>query len=149
MRSSEFMRRLPDEIQSRLPPNMPRFKARVWNWGCHLYEETPRLHYETVRTSVRFGDRLEMGLHFESRSPQVNQALLAFFQEHLVEVKASLGEGFEAEPWDRGWTKVYETIPLQPYDHEFLAHVADRMAQIITVLDPLFKRALESVRSIP
>jgi len=141
------MRQLPGAITRYLPPGLPRFQHRVWSFGCQLYEDIPRLHYEVVRTSLRFGDRLELGLHFESRSSQENQALLAYFQAHLVEVKAALGEGFEAEPWDRGWTKVYETIPLQPYDAAFLERVGERMARIITVLHPMFLDARRTVRA--
>ena len=117
---------------------------RVWSFGCQFYEDEPRLHYEIVRTSLRFGDRIELGLHLESRSPQVNDALLAYFQGRLVEIKAALGDGFEAELWDRGWAKVYETIPLSPYDAVFLEQVGERMARIISVLHPLLKAARES-----
>ena len=114
---------------------------RVWSFGCQFYEDEPRLHYEVVRTSLRFGDRLELGLHLESRSPQVNDALLAYFQSRLVEIKAGLGDGFEAEQWDRGWAKVYETIPLLPYNAVFLEQVGGRMARIIIFLHPMLKAA--------
>ncbi len=138
MRSSEFMRALPDAVARHLPTDFPSLYHRIWSFGCQFYDDDPRLHYEVVRTNLRFGDRLELGLHFESRSSQLNQFLLAYFQTHLIEIKATLGEGFEAEPWDRGWTKVYETIPLAPYDHHFLEKVGRRMAQIIVVLHPMF-----------
>jgi hypothetical protein len=139
------MRALPDTVERYLPPERRHLHHRVWTFGCQLYEENPRLHYEIVRTSLRFGDRLELGLHFESRSPRVNQALLAFFQAHLVEIKATLGPGFEAEPWDRGWTKVYETVPLEPYNRDFLERVGRRMAEIIIVLHPMFITACQSL----
>jgi len=50
---------------------------------------------------------------------------------HLFEIKAELGSSFEAEPWDKGWTKVYETIPLEPFSAEYLERVAARTAQVM------------------
>ena len=145
MRSSDFMRAMPEAVARHLPPGQPPLQCRIWSFGCQLYDEDPRIHYEVVRTNLRFGDRLELGLHFESRSPQRNQSLLYYFQAHLVEIKAVLGEGFEAEPWDRGWTKVYETIPLRPYDPAFLDQVGRRMAEIITVLHPMLMAARQAI----
>jgi hypothetical protein len=56
---------------------------------------------------------------------------------HLFEIKAKLGPSFEAEPWDKGWTKVYETIPLDRFSAEYLDQVAARVAQVIGVLEPI------------
>jgi len=56
---------------------------------------------------------------------------------HLFEIKAELGLSFEAEPWDKGWTKVYETIPLDKFSTEYLERVAARVAQVIGILEPI------------
>ena len=96
------------------------------------------LHYEVVTLGERRGV-LEIGLHFESRNPAVNARLLDGFLRHLFEIKAELGDGFEAEMWDKGWTKVYETIPLETFSEAYLDRVAGRLAQVIVVLQPILE----------
>jgi hypothetical protein len=82
---------------------------------------------------------LELGLHFESRDRDTNARLLEGFSRRMVEVKATLGSQWEAEPWDKGWTKVYETLPYEPFSDELLAAVAKRLARAISVLQPIFE----------
>ena len=85
--------------------------------------------------------KLELGLHFESRDRDRNAALLAGFSRQLVEIKATLGPQWEAEAWDKGWSKVYETIPYEPFSDETLQVVAARLARAITVLQPIWDAA--------
>ena len=94
--------------------------------------------YEVARVTPRLGDRLELGLHFESRTPDDNHHLLTGFQTCLMEVKHALGDTIEAELWDRGWTKVYETLPLAPYSPTYLDSVARRLAEVARVLHPIY-----------
>ena len=56
----------------------------------------------------------------------------------MVEVKATLGPQWEAEQWDRGWTKVYETVPWEPFTDETLQAVATRLARAMCVLQPIW-----------
>ncbi len=139
MRSSEFMQALPAAVQSRLPAELPLRQGRVWSFGVQWCDDDRRFHYEVARTPKRLGDRLELGLHFESRNARENRTMLDGFAARLLEIKGELGDGMEAEPWDRGWTKVYETIPLAPYDDTYLALVADRLVEIIKVLHPIYR----------
>ncbi len=137
MKSSEFMRALPGAVARRLDGEIALQQGRLWPWGVQLYADDPRFHYEVSRVPLHMGDRLELALHFESRSPAENRAMLAGFAERLWEVRAALGDGIEAEPWDRGWTKVYETIPLEPYTAEYLDRVAARLVEIVRALHPI------------
>ncbi len=139
MRSSEFMQALPSAVQQHLPPGFSLRRGRVWSYGAQLYDDDPHLHYEVARVPTRLGDRLELGLHFESRNPAANRALLNGFAARLVEIKAALGNGMEAEQWDKGWTKVYETVALQTYDAVYLDAVAQRLAEIVEVLHPIYR----------
>jgi hypothetical protein len=82
--------------------------------------------------------KLELGLHFESRDRTVNAALLAGFSRRMAEIKDTLGPQWEAEPWDKGWTKVYEVVPYEPFSDELLASLAARVARAITVLQPIW-----------
>ena len=85
----------------------------------------------------QYRNLLELGLHFEQRDPAVNARLLAYFDAHAIAIKAELGERVEVEPWDKGWAKVYETWPLEPFEPPFVEKVAGRLAQMIAYLQPL------------
>jgi hypothetical protein len=138
MRASEFMRAIPAATRAKLPKNLQSFKTHTRPWLVQLSYADPLLHYEVVTLGARRGI-LEIGLHFESRDPAVNARLLDGFLRHLFEIKAELGNGFEAEVWDKGWTKVYETIPLEAFDEAYVDRVAGRLAQIIAALQPILE----------
>jgi hypothetical protein len=136
MKSSDFVRALPEAVRPRLPKRLRDFKTASRSWLAQFYYDDPRLHYEVWNLGER-RKRLEIGLHFESRERELNARLLEGMLAHLFEVKAGLGPSFEAEPWDKGWTKVYETIPLESFSADYLERVAARMAQVIRVLEPI------------
>ena len=138
MRSHEFMRALPAATHAKLPGQWQNFKTHVRPWLVQLSYADPLLHYEVVTLGERRGI-LEIGLHFESRDPVVNARLLAGVMRHLFEIKAELGDGFEAEMWDKGWTKIYETIPLETFDDAYVERVATRLAKVITVMQPILE----------
>jgi hypothetical protein len=131
------MRALPEVTRPKLPAPLRKFKTAGRPWLVQLYYADPLLHYEVANLGERRG-RIEIGLHFESRSQAVNSELLAGFSRRMVEVKATLGPQWEAEQWDRGWTKVYETVPWEPFTDETLAAIAARLAQAMIVLQPIW-----------
>lgn len=133
------MAAVPDAVQRYLPQGPALRRGGLFSWGVQLYDDDPHYHYEVSRVHPRLGDRLELGLHFESRNSEENRALLAGFQARLVEIKAELGESVEAELWDKGWTKVYDTLRLEPYEAPYLEAVARRLAEMMVVLHPIYK----------
>ena len=54
-----------------------------------------------------------------------------------MEIKAQLGKGVELERWDRGWSRIFESIPLLPFDETFLENVSTSLAKMISLLQPL------------
>jgi hypothetical protein len=54
----------------------------------------------------------------------------------MVEVKARLPRA-ELEPWDRGWSRMYETLAAPHLDEAVLEDAGDRMCAYITTLEPL------------
>jgi hypothetical protein len=54
----------------------------------------------------------------------------------MVEVKARLPRA-ELEPWDRGWTRLYETLPAPQLDEAVLANAVERLDAYITTLQPM------------
>ncbi len=138
MRLDELLRAIPPATQAKLPQELQDFKVARRSWLVQLYYTDPLIHYEVVTLGVKRA-QLEIGLHFESRNVAVNERLLNGFMQHLFEIKAELGEGFEAEMWDKGWTKVYETIPMETFDAAYVDRVAGRLAQVIVVLQPILE----------
>lgn len=139
MKTSDFMRALPETVRPRLPKKLQTFKTNVRPWLVQIYYMQALLHYEVVTLGEQRGV-LEIGLHFESRTADENARLLDGFMQHLFEIKAELGDQIEAERWDKGWTKVYETIPLETMTEEYLNRVAERLARMIVVLQPLLEQ---------
>ncbi|MEP7356285.1 MAG: hypothetical protein ABI847_03535 [Anaerolineales bacterium] len=144
MTSSQFMSALPAATRERLPAELRKFKSAHRSWLCQLYYRDPSLHYEVWNMGQVRG-KLELGLHFESRDRDRNAALLAGFSRSLVEIKATLGPQWEAEPWDKGWSKIYEVLPYEPFSDETLAAVAQRLAGAISVLQPIWDEISRSV----
>lgn len=138
MKSGEFFAALPAATHERLPKHLRNFRVNKRSWLVQLYYVQPLLHYEVWNLGAR-KSKLEIGLHFESRKREENTHLLHGFQSHLFEIKAELGESFEAEPWDKGWSKVYETIEREPFSTEYLEVVAERLSQVIVVMQPIFE----------
>jgi hypothetical protein len=141
MKSSEFMRALPDAVRPKLPKHRQSFKVNLRSWLVQFHYGQPLLHYEVVTLGGRRGV-LEIGLHFESRHHAENARLLDGFMAHLIEIKAELGDQVEAEMWDKGWTKVYETLPLETLNNAYLDRVADRLAKMIELLQPILEQLL-------
>jgi hypothetical protein len=130
------MRGLPDAVRPRLPKHLRDFKVASRSWLVQFYYDDPRQHYEVWNLGDR-RKRLEIGLHFESPDRELNARLLEGMLSRQFEIKAELGSSFEAEPWDKGWAKVYETISLEPFSAEYLEQVAARTARAIDVLEPI------------
>jgi hypothetical protein len=133
------MRALPNAVRAKLPKPLQSFKNNLRPWLVQFYYTNALLHYEVVTHGERRGI-LEIGLHFESRNPDENAHLLNGFMQHLFEIKAELGDQVEAEMWDKGWTKVYETIPLETMNEAYLNRVAERLARMIGVLQPILEK---------
>ena len=134
---SRFLKTLPDALIPCLPASLQSIKAiQPWNWLVQFHYGEPALHYEVARVVHRSG--YEIGFHFESRDHSLNRFLLDGFRRHLFEIKDTLGESVEAEMWDRGWTKIYDMYPDKPLTTEYQAAVAQRLADMITCLQPIF-----------
>jgi hypothetical protein len=136
MRTAEFMRALPAAVRPYLPPPLQGFKTNLRPWLVQFYYADPLVHYEVVTLGERRGV-LEIGLHFENREAAVNARWLEWMLAHLFEIKAELGDQVEAEKWDKGWTKVYETIALEPLTDTYLNRAAERLARLMVALQPI------------
>jgi hypothetical protein len=98
-----------------------------------LHYDRAEFHYEAWHHT---GDgRLEIGLHFEGSQAE-NQAAFEFFRARMIEIKADLPHA-ELEPWDRGWSRLYETLPAPQLDDSVLEAAVELMSAYIVTLQPL------------
>ena len=138
-RPRDFLMGIPEAVRARLPAELRGFESQQ-RWALvQLWYGNRRVHYE-----VEFHRRialLEVDLHFEADA-ETNRRLLEHFEENLIVAKAEISERVEAEPWDRGWARVYEMLPLEPLDERYLERVAEKMARFVVVLQPLLEETL-------
>jgi hypothetical protein len=131
---SDFFSALRKDLKSRLPRELRDFRTtRGRGRLMKVYFDEPSFHYEAWHHAG--AARLEVGLHFEATEAE-NDAAFEFFRARMVEVKAGLPRA-ELEPWDRGWSRLYETLPAARLDDEVLTRTAGCMARYIVALQPL------------
>lgn len=134
----DFFHDVVQEVRARLPEDLATFQASATRNLVKLYYGHPRLHYE-VWTNAR-DQHIEIGLHFED-SAESTDRLLAFFDAHIVEIKHELGPTVELERWTTSWGHIFELLPYQPLTEALVQEVAERLARMIIVLQPLLVEA--------
>jgi hypothetical protein len=140
---SDFFTALRKNLKAALPAGLREFRTtRGRGRLMKVYFGEPALHYEAWHHTG--AARLEVGLHFESTAAE-NQAAFDFFRVRMVEVKAGLPRA-ELEPWDRGWSRLYETLPASRLDGEVLDRAVGCMARYIVTLQPLLEQFIEEKR---
>ncbi len=131
----ELKRSLPAEYRSF---NWLRGRGRLMK----VHFGDPPFHYEVWHHTG--AGRLEIGLHFEA-SAERNEAAFDFFRARMVEVKAALPRA-ELEPWDRGWSRLYETIVAPRLDRDVLEGAAALTIAYVTALQPMLEQFEEAER---
>ena len=145
--STQFIRTLPEVVIPELPLELRTIQVRQpFRWLVQFHYGEPRLHYEVVLAQRR--DGWELGIHCEASDKRLNRFLLDGFRRNIFEIKDALGEGMEAEMWDRGWTKIYEVIPSQTLTPAYQSRVGARLAEIIVVLHPFYVQLRNAVSEI-
>jgi hypothetical protein len=133
----QFLHTLPPLVRPHLPLGLQGIQVnQPFRWIIQFHFGEPRLHYEVSRIAGQ--PDLELGLHFEAKDLNLNQYLLRGFDHHLLEIQDVLGGQITAEPWDNGWTKVYERYSIAELTAATQAAVGQRLAQFITCLHPFF-----------
>jgi hypothetical protein len=129
----DFFSGLRKGVKARLPAPLRTFTSGRRGRLMKLHYSRPDFHYEAWHHT---GDgRLEIGLHFEGSSTE-NQAAFDFFRAQMIGIKADLPRA-ELEPWDRGWSRLYETLPAAQLDEDVLDAAVERMSEYIVTLQPL------------
>jgi hypothetical protein len=133
---SDFFTGLRTGLKARLPAGLRRFHTtRGRGRLMKVYFDDDSIHYEAWHHAG--ASRLEVGLHFEASAAE-NQRAFEFFRARIVAVKAGLPRA-ELEPWDRGWSRLYETLPAARLDDGVLSSAVECMAGYIVTLQPLLE----------
>lgn len=142
MAPRDFFAGVRTQVKAQLPPALKRFSlGRGHSRLLKVHYSRPDIHFEAWHhTGV---GRLEIGLHFEGTA-KFNDSAFAYFRSRMVEVKAMLPRA-ELEPWDRGWSRLYETVPAPRLDERVQAVAAEVMTRYIESLQPMVERFLEEL----
>ena len=136
---SDFFTGLRKALKARLPQELRGYEtSRGHSRLCKLHYGHPEFHYEAWHHTG--AGRFEVGLHFEG-SAEANLRAFDFFRGRMVEVKSRLPRA-ELEPWDRGWSRLYETLAAPQLDDAVLEDASDRLCAYITTLEPLMVQFL-------
>jgi len=139
----EFFHDVVAHTRAALPAELATFQTYATMNLVKLHYGQPRLHYE-VWANAR-DNHIEVGLHLED-GPESTEALIAFFDRHIVEIKHELGPDVELERWTQSWGHLFTLLPYQPLTEDLARDVGARLARMIAVLQPLLDEASAQVR---
>ncbi|GAC1460867.1 MAG: hypothetical protein NVSMB8_11770 [Candidatus Limnocylindrales bacterium] len=103
-----------------------------------LWSGNKQLHYECGIYLQR--KVIELGLHFESDA-MTNARLLGAFRGREKAIARRLPAA-RIEAWDKGWARIWESIPLQPIDERFAARITTTLIRYVRVLQPILEDEL-------
>ena len=137
MKSREFIEILPEMVRQELPPEFSDFQViGTMSTLIKLSYSVPSVHYEVwIRRRMK---QLEVGLDFEGDG-ESNSVYLEMLGQRSTDIRSALGDAVELEEWDRGWTRVHQTMPLEPLDDDFLVEVSFTLSGMIRTLEPLVR----------
>ena len=142
MKTREFLYTLTDIVRQQLGPEMQGFQTIGPTMSLvKLHYGEPAVHYE-VWIQKRRGE-VELGLHFEGDA-ESNRRHLELLSGRRDAIRSALGPGVDAELWDKGWTRVHETVPLEPLNDDFLVELSFKLSAMIRTLEPML-RAVEGL----
>ncbi len=144
LRSHDFLIRVRELAEAKLPPEARRFDGRLRMSLMQLYHGDPRIHYE-VWLQRKTG-RIEIGLHFEGERDD-NYRWAQILSERVLEIRSQLGPGAELEEWTRSWTRLHQTVPLAHLDDALAEQVADRLAAMMRVMEPILEQEAAATSS--
>ena len=139
--TGDFTRGVLETVLTLLSGEMKHLEARHQGSLVKVFApQEPAIHFELwVHHS---SGRVELGLHFETRDATRNERLLEFVADELPFLKHALGESVEAEPWDKGWTRLYLTRPIDRLSVETQQVLAQQFAEFIATVEPIRQDAV-------
>jgi hypothetical protein len=136
---SSFLSGVLDMTRTRLSEELHGLQSRHQGPLVKFFAADPAIHYELWLHRGR--GRVEVGLHFETRDAERNGRLLEYVADDLPFLKDAIGQGLEAEPWDKGWTRLYISYPLERLGTAEQSRLAEVFATFIETLEPIRREA--------
>lgn len=142
MKVAQFMSLVQERALSLLPPELRDCTARIRFVWLQIHYHTPKIHYEVWLT--RKTGRIEIGLHFEGPR-EFSYRWAEVMAAHMPEIQGRLGPQVELEEWTSSWARIHQTLPYDPPSEALAEEVASRLAETITVLQPIVEAERENV----
>ena len=143
MRVAEFMSLVQERALALLPEDLRRgVTSRVRSVWFQAWYHSPKVHYEVWLT--RKTGRIEIGLHFEGPR-EFSYGWAELMAGHAPEIFGRLGPDVEIEEWTPSWTRIHQTIPYDPLSEPLADDVARRLAETISVLQPIVEQERANV----
>jgi hypothetical protein len=137
---ADFLSGVLQAVRLRLPHELGEFQTRHQGPLIKLFADDPAIHYELWLHRNR--GRAELGLHFETRDADRNRRLLEYVADDLPFLKEALGQSLEAEPWDKGWARLYISYPLSRLERADQERLAEALATFVETLEPIRREAV-------
>ena len=134
LRVRDFMALVLERATELLPAELRGFDAKTRFVWLQIHYWTPKVHYEVWL--ARKTGRIEIGLHFEGER-DFSYRWAEVMAVRMPEVQARLGPQVELEEWTSSWTRIHQTVPYDPLSEPLAEDVARRLADTITVLQPI------------
>jgi len=143
LRVAQFMPLVEERTLSQLPDGLrAALTSRVRSVWLQMHYHTPKVHYEVWLT--RKTNRIEIGLHFEG-TREFSYLWAELMSGHVPEILGQLGPNVEFEEWTPSWTRIHQSIPYDPLTESLADEVAQRLSQMIIVLQPIVEAERENV----
>ncbi|MDO8615618.1 MAG: hypothetical protein Q7T33_07765 [Dehalococcoidia bacterium] len=142
MRVADFMALVQDRALGLLPEELRGCTARIRFVWLQVHYHSPKVHYEVWLT--RKTGRIEIGLHFEGQR-EFSYRWAELLAPRMPEIQARLGPQVELEEWTASWTRLHQTLPYDPLSEPLADAVAGRLAETITVLQPMVESLRDAV----
>jgi hypothetical protein len=131
-----------ERVRELVPPQLRGFDARIRFVWLQLHYWSPKVHYEVWLT--RKTQRIEIGLHFEGER-EFSYRWAEVLAARMPEVQAQLGPQVDLEEWTPSWTRIHQTVPYDPLSEALASEVGRRLAEMITVLQPIVEQERANV----
>ncbi len=142
MRVRDFMSLVLDRTTALMPEELRGFTARSRFVWLQIHYHSPKVHYEVWLT--RKTGRIEIGLHFEGPR-EFSYRWAERLAAYMPEIQGRLGPQVELEEWTSSWSRIHQTLPYDPLREPLAEEVASRLAETITVLQPMVERERANV----
>lgn len=110
--------------------------------GSYMQIRTPRagVHFEWIFRGRRQDKKLNVAVHFETNSRDLNHKLCAALGENKAALEQSLGETLQVNPdWTSEWSSVYMERPCEPWSEDIASWASEKMDKLIQASQPLLE----------